>query len=80
MSALFTEFLGETVQTGTGKVDPAPKFKCTTAARDCGLFLTKAHLILVNQKLAGQTLIETAPIKLLHELEVIHLDNAGFPS
>ena len=23
-----------TVQTGTGKVDPARKFKCTTAARD----------------------------------------------
>ena len=23
-----------TVQTGTGKVDPAQKFKCTTAARD----------------------------------------------
>ena len=24
-----------TVQTGTGKVDPARKFKCTIAARDC---------------------------------------------
>jgi len=24
---------GDTVQTGTGKVDPARKFKCTTAAR-----------------------------------------------
>ena len=27
MSALFT---GDTVQNGTGKVDPARKFKCTT--------------------------------------------------
>jgi len=25
---------GDTVQTGTGKVVPARKFKCTTAARD----------------------------------------------
>ena len=25
---------GDTVQTGTGKVDPARKFKCTTAARE----------------------------------------------
>ena len=24
---------GDTVQTGTGKADPARKFKCTTAAR-----------------------------------------------
>ena len=34
MSALFTQCPGNTVQTGTGKVDPARKFKCTTAARD----------------------------------------------
>ena len=33
MSSVFTQFLGDTVQTGTGKVDPARKFKCTTAAR-----------------------------------------------
>ena len=33
MSALFTQCLGDTVQTGTGNVDPARKFKCTTAAR-----------------------------------------------
>ena len=33
MSALFTQCPGDTVQTGTGKVDPARKFKCTTAAR-----------------------------------------------
>ena len=33
MSALFTQCPGDTVQTGTGKVDPAWKFKCTTAAR-----------------------------------------------
>ena len=34
MSALFTQWPGDTVQTGTGKVDPARKFKCTTAACD----------------------------------------------
>ena len=33
MSALFSQCPGDTVQTGTGKVDPARKFKCTTAAR-----------------------------------------------
>ena len=27
-----------TVQTGTGKVDPARKLKCTTAARDFPIF------------------------------------------
>jgi len=31
--ALFTQCPGETVQTWTGKVDLARKFKCTTAAR-----------------------------------------------
>ena len=34
VSALFTQCPGDTVQTGTGKVDPARKFKCTTAASD----------------------------------------------
>ena len=34
MSALFKQYPGDTVQTGSGKVDPAQKFKCTTAARD----------------------------------------------
>ena len=34
MSALITQCLGDTVQTGTRKVDPARKFKCTTAARE----------------------------------------------
>jgi hypothetical protein len=34
VSALFTQCPGDTVQTGTGKVDPARKFKCTTAARE----------------------------------------------
>ena len=34
MSALFTQCPGDTVQIRTGKVDPARKFKCTTAARD----------------------------------------------
>ena len=33
MSALFTQCTGDTIQTGTGKVDQARKFKCTTAAR-----------------------------------------------
>jgi len=33
VSALFTQCPGNTVQTGTGKVDPARKFQCTTAAR-----------------------------------------------
>ena len=34
MSTLLTQSPGDTVQTGKGKVDPARKFKCTTAARD----------------------------------------------
>jgi len=38
VSALFTQCLGDTVQTGTGKVDLAGKFKCTTAARGAGSF------------------------------------------
>ena len=33
MSALFTQCPADTVQTRTGKDDPARKFKCTTAAR-----------------------------------------------
>ena len=33
-SPIITQCPGDTVQTGTGKVDPARKFKCTTAARD----------------------------------------------
>ena len=37
MSALLTQSPGDTVQTGTGKVDPARKFKCTTAARAADL-------------------------------------------
>ena len=28
--------MSDTVQTGTGKVDPARKFKCSSAARDGG--------------------------------------------
>ena len=32
MSALFTQCPIDTVQTGTGKVEPVKKFKCTTAA------------------------------------------------
>jgi len=34
VSALFTQCPGNTVQTETGKVDQARKFKYTTAARD----------------------------------------------
>jgi len=34
VSALFTQCPGGTVQTGTKKVDPARKFKCTMAARE----------------------------------------------
>ena len=37
MSALFIQCPGDTVQTGTGKVDQARKFKCTTAAPVEGL-------------------------------------------
>ena len=33
MSALLTQSPGDTVQTGTGKVDPARKIKFSTAAR-----------------------------------------------
>ena len=33
VSASFTQCLGDTVQSGTGKVDPARTFKCTTAVR-----------------------------------------------
>ena len=33
LSVLFTRCLSDTVQTGTGKVDAARKFKCTTATR-----------------------------------------------
>ena len=33
MFALLTR-PGDTIQTGTGKVNPARKFKCTTAARE----------------------------------------------
>ena len=34
MSALLTQCPGDTVQTGTGKVDPARKFQFTTTARE----------------------------------------------
>jgi len=33
VSTLFTQCPGDTVQTGTGKVYPARKLKCTMAAR-----------------------------------------------
>ena len=34
MSSLLTQSPGDTVQTGTGKADPARKFKFTKAAHD----------------------------------------------
>jgi len=34
VSALLNQCPGDTVQTGTGKLDPARKFKCTTAVRE----------------------------------------------
>ena len=34
MSAFLTQIQGDTVQTGTRKVDPTRKIKCTTAARE----------------------------------------------
>jgi len=40
VSALFTQCPGDTVQTGTGKVDPTRKFKCTTAALELGVQLS----------------------------------------
>ena len=40
MSALFTQCPGDTVQTGTGKVDPARKFKCTKAAPGTAVYRT----------------------------------------
>ena len=48
MSALFTQCPGDTVQTGTGKVDPARKFKCTTVARDLMLALPENELFMGN--------------------------------
>ena len=36
--ALLTQSPGDTVQTGTRKVDPARKFKCTTTAREMNQF------------------------------------------
>jgi len=44
VSALYTQCPGNTVQSGTGKVDPAQKYKCTTAARVYG----KTLLIFFN--------------------------------
>jgi len=34
VSASFTQCPGDALQTGTGKLDPAAKFKCTMAARE----------------------------------------------
>ena len=50
MSALFTQCLGDTVQIGTGKVDPARKFKCTTAAGETIVWAQEltAGLLLLN--------------------------------
>ena len=43
VSALLVQSPGDTVQTGTGKVDPARKFKCTTAARVRRTLLKATH-------------------------------------
>ena len=55
MSALLTQSPGETVQTGTGKVDPDRKFKCTTAAAPCNIkinvFLQVGHRELTKKNL-----------------------------
>ena len=39
------KFPGDAVQTGTGKVDPARKFKCTTAARVPLFFIQSKNTI-----------------------------------
>ena len=57
MSALFTQCLGDTVQTGTGKVDPARKFKCTTAVHIIGQKIWHCqHWIAGHLKLCLQSL------------------------
>ena len=48
MPALLTKSLGDTVQTKTRKVDPARKFKCTTAALVPSLFLFFVLLLFVK--------------------------------
>ena len=58
MSALLTQSLCDTVQTGTGKFDPSRKFKCT-----------RAHLLLFrnqNQLLSASCAIQTYAIKLIY--------------
>ena len=61
VSALSTQCPEDTVQTGTGKLDPARKFKCTKAVRDLrsltlgckdigikkSVFVTKAQFLLL---------------------------------
>ena len=46
MSALLTQSPGDTVQTETGKVDPARKFKCTTAARAISISANEINTVL----------------------------------
>ena len=48
MSALLTQSPDDTVWTGTGKVDPACKFKCTKAARAPISFPVKINQVRVN--------------------------------
>ena len=43
VSALFTQCPGDTVETRTGKVDPARKFKCSTAARAHTIYMNKPN-------------------------------------
>ena len=54
MSALFTQCLGDAVQTGTGKGDPARKFKYTTAARAHANIL-KMKYSLYNNRICGKS-------------------------
>ena len=77
-----------TVQTGTGKVDPARKFICTTAARDIYSFcrsdrtLRKCKLCLneknqdgmwIKQSFSGQNLLNNLLRRLLLNTEQVQL-------
>ena len=48
MSTLFTQCPGDTVQTGTGKVDPARKFKCTAVLDNLFYILCCTHVVVLN--------------------------------
>ena len=50
---LFTQCPGDTIKTGTGKVDPARKFKCTTAAHEADVWSAKKKLLQSEKKLTA---------------------------